>query len=603
VIDNSSSIVDLKAESDAMKVYDALKSDKRLKEKFDVQLYAFDSDFSLADTISFSGTQTNIETVAKSLKSIYRSKSYPTVLISDGNQTTGSDFVYAFERSNMVYPVVVGDTTTFPDLKISQLNVNKYAFLRNKFPAEVFLQYAGNKTVNAVFSISGANGSLVKESVTFSPAKRSAVVNVLLPADKTGIQLFKASLTSPEQEKNTYNNHKNFAVEVIDQKTEVAIISSLNHPDIAALKRAIESNAQRKVTIVNPQNVSNLGDYNMMILYQPTIEFRQVLEQNKGAKINTLIVTGPSTDYSLLNNIQSHLSFKMSGQREDYLADFSEQFNLFAAEDIGFGVLPPLQNAFGTVVTQPDVNVLLASKIRNIDTGAPLVAFVENAGTRTGFILGENIWKWRLQSHINHNSFEKFDGFIDKTIQYLTSDNKRKSLVVNHERFYNSGDPIEITAQYFNKNYEFDEKAQLSISVTNNKTKEIRKYDLLKGSNAFKADLEGLPAGQYSFTVLEQVSKNKYTAGFEILDFDIEKQFVNPDVSRMLQLARQTGGTMYLPDQVESLIKTLLDNDSYKAVQKGTIKKLPLIDSVLLLVVIAISLACEWFIRKYNGML
>jgi hypothetical protein len=43
---------------------------------------------------------------------------------------------------------------------------------------------------------------------------------------------------------NTYNNSKNFAVEVIDQKTKIALVTAINHPDVAALKRSIESNAQ-----------------------------------------------------------------------------------------------------------------------------------------------------------------------------------------------------------------------------------------------------------------------------------------------------------------------------------------------------------------------
>jgi hypothetical protein len=46
-----------------------------------------------------------------------------------------------------------------------------------------------------------------------------------------------------------------------------------------------------------------------------------------------------------------------------------------------------------------------------------------------------------------------------------------KSLIVNNESFYNSGEAIEITAQYFNKNYEFDEKARLTIAVVNAKSK------------------------------------------------------------------------------------------------------------------------------------
>ena len=419
VVDNSGSILDLKANTVSLDLYKKLSENKSLQEKFDVQTYRFDNDFGNATTFDFKGTQTNLDEVARSLKGIHKNSNYPTVLITDGNQTTGNDYVYSFDANNKVYPLVVGDTTTFLDLKVNQLNVNKYAFHKNKFPVEVFLQYSGNKTVNANFSISQGNSILHKQTISFSTSKKSTVLNVLLPANKIGLQIFKATISSKEQEKNTYNNTKNFAVEVIDQKSNIAIISAINHPDIGALKRAIESNAQRKVTIVKPNDVKSLQDYNVLIFYQPTAEFKSVFENNKLAGINTFIITGINTDFTFLNQQQNDLVFRMSNQKEDYLASFNSQFNLFALDDIGFEQFPPLQHAFGTITTNGNVAVLLSSKIRNIDTNAPLLAFAENQGKRSAFLLGEIFWKWRLQSHIDNQSFEKFDVFVDKIIQFF----------------------------------------------------------------------------------------------------------------------------------------------------------------------------------------
>ena len=603
VVDNSSSIADLNAKEMTLELYKKLFQNKELQEKFDVQSYRFDSDFQQSQGFDFKGTQTNLDEVAKNLKGIYKNTIFPTVLITDGNQTSGNDYVYSFDANNTVYPLIVGDTTKFLDLKVTQLNVNKYAFHKNKFPVEVFLNYSGNKSITANFSISQGNSVLSKQTVSFSPSKKSMILNVLLPAEKVGLQVFKATISSSQKEKNTYNNTKNFAVEVIDQETNVAIVSAINHPDLGALKRAIESNAQRKATVVNPNAVNSLQDYNILILYQPTNEFKSIFEKNKLAGINTFIVTGNNTDFNFLNQQQNNLVFKMSGQKEEYLADFNSQFNLFALDDIGFENFPPLQNPFGTIMTTATVSTLLSSKIRNINTNAPLLAFAENQGKRSAFLLGENLWKWRLQSHIDTQSFEKYDVFVDKIIQFLASNDFRKSLVVNHESFYNSGEGIEILASYFNKNYEFDEKARLTISVTNTKTKQTKNYDLLKGNNSFKVNLDGLLAGQYNFSVKELNSKTTYSSHFEILDFDIEKQFVNPDVEKLAQLATQTQGKVHYPNQVDDLIKSLLENEDYKAVQKEIISKTPLVDWVWLLVLLAVTLASEWFLRKYNGML
>jgi hypothetical protein len=603
VVDNSSSITVLNSDKKVLELYQKIVSNPALKEKFEIQSYQFDADFKPSDQFDFKGNQTNLDEAAKNLKSINKNLTFPTVIITDGNQTTGNDYVYRFDPVNKVYPLVVGDTTTFFDLKINQLNVNKYAFHKNKFPVEVFLQYAGDKTTNAEFVISQGNTIVAKEKISFSPSKKTASLNMLLPADKVGLQIYKASIQSAAKEKNSYNNIKNFAVEVIDQKSTIAIVSSINHPDIASLKRSIEVNAQRKVILVKPNQINELQDVSVLVLYQPTTAFKAIFDNNKLAGTNTLIITGNNTDFNFLNQQQNNLVFKMSGQREDFLTEFHSDFNLFAIENIGFENFPPVQNPFGTISTNGNVSVLLSSKIRNVSTNAPLLAFTENQGKRTAFLLGENSWKWRLQSHVDNQSFEKYDIFIDKIIQYLASAATKKSLVVTHENFYNSGEEIIINAQYFNKNYEFDEKARLTINVVNAATKQTKNYDLLKGSNSFSANLEGLPAGKYNFTVKELNSNTSYASHFEILDFDIEKQFVNPDVLKLQQLAQQTNGKAFFESQSDQLINTLLESKEYKSIEKNISSKTPIIDWVWLLILIAVLFTVEWFVRKYNGLL
>ena len=80
----------------------------------------------------------------------------------------------------------------------------------------------------------------------------------------------------------------------------------------------------------------------------------------------------------------------MGSQIEDYFASFNTQFNLFAINNMGFESFPPLQNSFGTISLKGNVSVLLSSKIRNINTQSPLLAFADNQGKRTAFLLGEN---------------------------------------------------------------------------------------------------------------------------------------------------------------------------------------------------------------------
>jgi hypothetical protein len=603
VVDNSSSIKELNAEKDASKVIEKVISNSELNDKFDIQLFQFDNEFQSSDSLTFLGTKSKINEVGKSLKSIFRNKKIPTLLISDGNQTSGDDYVNSFSPDNKVYPVVLGDTTQFLDLKINQVNVNKYAFHKNKFPVEVFLQSNVRTSLNANFSISNGNKIISNQTLNFSSSKPSQTITILLPADKIGVQIYTASIKSNEKEKNTYNNNKKFAVEIIDQRTEIGLISSINHPDLGMLKRSIESNSQRKVTIINPLIVKDIAKYNILILYQPNSNFKKVFDQNKTSKINTWTITGTATDFSFLNQQQEQFEFKMASQKEDFLADYVPTFNLFSIENIGFEKFPPLENPYGKITAKTEVTTLLNSNIRSINSTNPLLSFYENQGRRGAYLFGSTFWKWRSNSFLETKSFEKFDLFMDKIIQFLSSNDQKKSLIVNHERFYNIGDNIEITAQYFNKNYEFDENAKLSINVFNPENKTRKAYDLLKSANNFKVNLEGLNAGNYTFDVKELNSNATYSSSFNILDFDVEKQFSNANLIKMTQLATQTNAKVYFPNQVNQLINSLLDNQEYVSIEKKITSKKPVIDVFWLLVLLCISLGAEWFTRKYIGLL
>ena len=603
VVDNSKSISELKATKEASELYQKISENKAIAEKYDVQLFSFDDEFQSLEQLDFKGNQSHIDGVAKNLKQLYRNTNYPVVLFTDGNQTMGNDYVFSFQENTSVLPVVLGDTTTVFDLKINQINVNKYAFLKNKFPVEVFLQYNGNQSILTTFSIQNGNQTIHKQTVSFSKDKRAQSISVLLNADKVGIAKYKAVISSNIKEKNMVNNTKNFAVEIIDQRSEIALFSAINHPDLGALKRSIETNQQRKVSILKPEEAKSLQNYNILILYQPTTSFKAIFEQNKVAQINTFIITGTATDFNFLNQVQNDLLFKMSAQKEDYLATFDSNFNLFSQANIGFENFPPLEHKFGTIAAKSNVNTLLSARIRNVQLQNPLLTFTENGSKRNAYLLGENIWKWRLENNLNKKSFEDFDLFTDKIIQFLVTNASKKNLNVTYESFYNSGESIEITAEYFNKNYEFDDKAQLTIQVINSKTKASKKYDLLKATNSYKVNLDGLEAGNYSFKVTEKQSNSSFSGSFEVLDFEIEKQFVNPDKSRLEQLATNTNGKVYYPNQIENIIKSLLENENYIPTQKETIKKSPLIDWIWLLILAIFALSTEWFVRKYNGLL
>ncbi len=69
------------------------------------------------------------------LNEVYGNSKSAILLLSDGNQTVGADYeFYGEQLQPSVYPVAIGDTTQYEDIAIGNVNSNRYAFLKNKYP-------------------------------------------------------------------------------------------------------------------------------------------------------------------------------------------------------------------------------------------------------------------------------------------------------------------------------------------------------------------------------------------------------------------------------------------------------------------------------------
>jgi len=605
IVDNSASIVELKQTDNVSALLEKLKSNKELNEKFDLSFFSFGSDFDALDSLSFSEKNSNLSKALDATNELFKNETAPTILVTDGNQTLGSDYEFTSATyKNLIYPFILGDSTTYTDLKIERLNSNRYAFLKNKFPVEAILVYTGAGSVTSQFTITQGGTTIYRETISFSEDTNSKTLNFTLPASNVGLQKYTAKITPLEDEKNKTNNSKQFAVEVIDQATNVLVVSDIIHPDLGALKKAITANEQRTITIKKPSEaVSALNDYQLIVLYQPDRSFTKLYSEIKSLKKNTLTISGTDTDWNFLNSIQQEFKKETSLQTEDVSATLNNNYGTFAVEDIGFNEFPPLKTTFGELSVTTPHQTLLGQSINGFETESPLLATMELNGKRNAIWDGEGFWKWRAQSYLQTESFQEFDGFIGKLVQYLASNKRRSRLEVNDETFYYNNNPIKISAQYFDKNYVFDSRAALNITLQNTETKEQTVFPLLLKNNFYEVDLNSLPAGEYKYTVSVTNESISRSGNFTILDFNVEQQFLNADVSKLQRVAQNTKGRAYFSSEMDAMIESLIADDSYQSIQKSEQKTVPLIDWKYLLALIVLALSAEWFIRKYNGLI
>ena len=104
-------------------------------------------------------------------------------------------------------------------MKIEQLNVNKFSYLKNKFPVEVLLNYQGKKRISSQFSIYNNGTSLFSKKIQFSPTNNSKTILTNLTSNKKGLQYYTASIKEIKGEKNIKNNNiylLNFIIIIIN---------------------------------------------------------------------------------------------------------------------------------------------------------------------------------------------------------------------------------------------------------------------------------------------------------------------------------------------------------------------------------------------------
>ena len=601
LVDNSSSITFFKKDSLVHAILQNFKTHKKLNKRFDINYYSFGNLFQQSDSFSFDENQTDISMPLERISKIQKNASNAIVLLSDGNQTIGNDYQYT-SLKDPVFPIVIGDTTKYQDVKIAQINVNRYSFINNQFPVESILQYEGTQTIKLRYSLENNGKIIFSKRINFSEKNNSHILKTFIKATKEGTNFFTSKVEYLENEKNIVNNSKNFSVEVIDKQSEVLLISSFYHPDLGALKKAIESDKQRKVTIkiVDSKNIQ-LNKYQLVVLYQPNNKFNIIIDQLNSSKSSFMLITGSKTDWLFLNNKSLGINKKNINQLENYSARFYNGFLNFSQKNIGFENFPPMIDYYGETTVSIPHQTLLYQSINGFSSQNPLLATANHNNQKKVFLFGEGLWKWRSSSFLKNNSFQYFDEFIGNLVQYASNKKIRNRLDLDITSFYNANSSIQIGAFYVDENYQFDDRATLLFTIKNKDSKNKKIFPFSLSGTSYQLELTSLEAGEYEYTIEVDGQNISKKGTFKVNEFLVEEQFTNANSSKLELLAQKTAGKLYFEDKHRLVIDDLVTDNRFSTIQKSkkTIDKLVNWQWIMLLIIGLLSL--EWFIRKYIG--
>jgi len=508
-----------------------------------------------------------------------------------------------------VYTIGVGDTTLKADAAIRSVKTNKVAFLKNKFPIEIELKFLKLKNKIAYLEIENNNKQIYAGNINITSDDDFKIEFVNPEATQTGLQHYKIKIRAFDEETNIKNNEFEFVIQVLENKQKILMLSEGPHPDLGALRTSINVLQNYEIKMVTGNDLpDSLNNYSLIILNQlPSSKnpLNNVLTQIIQSRIPILFLTGPQTSLEQLNKLDMGITFTLSNNTEEIQAIFNENFTLFTLSSEAKEVLEissPFIAPFGNTITSSQMQILAYQSIKNVRTQKTLMAFGNINGRKTGYIIGEGIWRWRLSNFQSTGNHDAFNELIHKVIQYLSLRENEDNFNVNHPALFQENDQLVFNAELYNDSYELVNDPDVNIRIYNDTNKEFN-YIFDRSGDHYILNIGTQPSGDYTFEANTQLGNQHFTekGSFSIVKNEIELMNNQADFRLLYQLAKQTGGEFYTIENYGTLLDVIENNKEITVQQYKQTLLTEWINVKLLFLILVGIMTIEWFFRKYWG--
>jgi hypothetical protein len=580
---------------------------EQLTEKYEIRFFKFAGDIQEDSSLNYSGKETNISAALADIRSNYEGKNLgAVVLATDGLYNTGNNPLYEAEKNNFpVYTIALGDTLLQKDALVKKVSHNQTAYIGNQFPVEAQVQATDLQGKDAVVSIMQSGKKLFEQNIKYTSSNHSAVLNFLLTADKPGLQRYEAVVSISEGELNKSNNSMAFVVDVIDKREKILILANAPHPDINALKQAIETNQSYEVEVKMAENyTASFKPYSLVILHQ--IELKNPITK----KLFSEISTHKTSVWQFSRNEfwafpALHLS-GISSRNNDADPVLNPGFALFGISNELKNYMkefPAVSCQLATYKATNGSSALINQQIGQVQTENPILIFADEAGQKSALFCGEGLWRWRLRDFADHENTIVFDELIQKTVQYLSVKADKSFFKVYTRKIINENEAVEFDAEVFNPSYELITEPDVSMIITDQAKKQFT-YTFSKTNKGYHLNTNNFPPGNYIYRAQVKINNQVFEqkGEFTVKPLLAEYTGLVADHALLYNISKKTGGQLFYPKQMNDLQKKLLDNENIKTLVHEQKQVNDFINLKIVFFVLLLFLSIEWFVRKYNGL-
>lgn len=565
-----------------------------------------------ADSLRFTAASTDLNALLSGIQESYDGRNLAgVVLASDGIVNQGQSPTFS-EFRFPIYSLALGDTVPKKDLSIPALTYNRVAFSGNRFPIEADLTYDGFAGGAAVVQLRENGRVLQTRRVALPAGQRRIKVAFTVVAPAPGKRRYEVVVERQAGEFTVLNNSKFAYLEVVKGKLRVLLAGAAPHPDLKALRAAIQGNDNFDLVTYLP-SISALKagqDYDVAILHQLPARSgvgAEVLAQVRSRRIPALYVLGAQSDFGAYNALGTGLTVQPRGsQTDDVTPTLNPAFSRFTFEEDAlrrFAAYPPAPAPFGDYWLGGGAEAALWQQVGRVRTQKPLLVFGGTPQQRQATLLTEGSWQWRLQEAVEHDDRpEAYDRLVNRTLQLLTQNaNKKRLDVYPTQDAFSSQDDVTFAAETYNTIFERIYGQQITLTLTDEQQK-TRTFTYTNAEDGAPLHLGALPGGLYRYVARATLSGQPQQDRGEVLvqEQQLEALQSHADHNLLYQLARRSNSRLYFPQQLQQLTDDILKAD-YKPVIYSQEDLKDLINLKWLFFVLLALATLEWATRKYSG--
>ena len=226
---------------------------------------------------------------------------------------------------------------------------------------------------------------------------------------------------------------------------------------------------------------------------------------------------------------------------------------------------------------------------------------VSSASSRSAFIFGEGLWRWRMHDLAQNGQSLFFDQLVSQLVRFVCSNSSSKRLRVSVPDIVRHDEHVLLSAELLDDNLEPTVTPDVKLVLTD--SSRSLSYLFSRRASSYRLNLGFLPEGRYSYRASTSLAGKSYVDDgiFIVSKADVESASLTADHTLLQTIASETGARLVLPHQLDSLESWLHDRPDLKNVIHSRTVNHSLASVWWVLLTILLLFAAEWAIRKYHS--